>query len=426
MRHPLARRGHVLDLAHLGGVQEQRSGASAVRGPIQGFVVVLRIENSFLFLLRRTELGDDELLQERDIQLGPGRGAGRRTMCGLEGQGQIGLAALERQSEHRGGPALCAHRVDELCANRGLRLGCKWIFLQVEGVGEQRLHLIERRQRRRRHPVRGQHGESRIFDRREEHEDAVVGLQALDVAGLLAAQLLIIQRRFVPMVAVGDEDGLAGHGCRDFLGDRRIGDGPEALLKPDIVAEFHAGRSRFRRLGQCGQDGVLRIGIERPDRAEIRAAGFHQIQAIGLGGGAGVLVRIDCSGAELFQLERGNEAPQRFSRALGVGSRRNIFDGVVVNRRLRVPFQRARLHPLRQRGAGSGVAVVGRAVTGLVHTQFQANDVVRVPVVEGFLAGCVDNVIGRRGDIACRTGNGGIVARTAKGKNLGHDRFVLL
>ena len=30
----------------------------------------------------------------------------------------------------------------------------------------------------------------------------------------------------------------------------------------------------------------------------------------------------------------------------------------------------------------------------------------------------------RRSDIACRTGNGGIVARTAKGKNLGHDGFV--
>jgi hypothetical protein len=84
------------------------------------------------------------------------------------------------------------------------------------------------------------------------------------------------------------------------------------------------------------------------------------------------------------------------------------------------------LHPLRERCAGSGIAIVGRSVAGLVHTQFQANDIVRVPVVEGFLAGCVDDVIGRRGDIACRTGNGGIVARTAEGKDLSHDGFVLL
>ena len=63
VRHPLAGGGHILHLAHLRCIQQQGSGACSVGRPIQRFVVVFGVEDGFLFLLRWTELGDDQLLQ---------------------------------------------------------------------------------------------------------------------------------------------------------------------------------------------------------------------------------------------------------------------------------------------------------------------------------------------------------------------------
>ena len=45
-------------------VEQQCPGSRSLRHPIQGFMVILRIEDGFLLLLRRTEYRDDELLEE--------------------------------------------------------------------------------------------------------------------------------------------------------------------------------------------------------------------------------------------------------------------------------------------------------------------------------------------------------------------------
>ena len=72
--HALARRRDGLHFADLGRVEQQGSSSRSLRHPIQGLMVILRIEDGLLFLLRRTECRDDELLEERHIELGARRG----------------------------------------------------------------------------------------------------------------------------------------------------------------------------------------------------------------------------------------------------------------------------------------------------------------------------------------------------------------
>ena len=44
-------------------IEQEGSGSHSLRYPIQGFMVILRIEDGLLFLLRRAERRDDELLE---------------------------------------------------------------------------------------------------------------------------------------------------------------------------------------------------------------------------------------------------------------------------------------------------------------------------------------------------------------------------
>ena len=53
-------------------VEQQCPGYRSLRHPIQGLMVILCIEDGLLFLRRRTEHRDDELLEQRHIE--PARG----------------------------------------------------------------------------------------------------------------------------------------------------------------------------------------------------------------------------------------------------------------------------------------------------------------------------------------------------------------
>ena len=44
-------------------IEQQGSSSRSLRHPIQGFMIILGIEDRLLFLLRRTECRDDELLE---------------------------------------------------------------------------------------------------------------------------------------------------------------------------------------------------------------------------------------------------------------------------------------------------------------------------------------------------------------------------
>ena len=64
VRHALAGCCDRLYFADFCRIEQQCPGSRSLRHPIQGFMVVLRIEDGLLFLWRRTESRDNELLEQ--------------------------------------------------------------------------------------------------------------------------------------------------------------------------------------------------------------------------------------------------------------------------------------------------------------------------------------------------------------------------
>ena len=59
-------------------LSSKAAGSRSLRHPIQGFMIILGVEDRLLFLLRRAEVRDDELLEQRHVELGArGRLRGR-------------------------------------------------------------------------------------------------------------------------------------------------------------------------------------------------------------------------------------------------------------------------------------------------------------------------------------------------------------
>ena len=61
--HAFAGRRDGLHFADFCRVEQQGSGSRSLRHPIQGFMIILGIEDGLLFRLRRTECRDNELLE---------------------------------------------------------------------------------------------------------------------------------------------------------------------------------------------------------------------------------------------------------------------------------------------------------------------------------------------------------------------------
>ena len=121
--HALAGRRDGLHFADFCRVEQQGSGSRSLRHPIQGFMIILRIEDGLLFLLRRAESRDDELLEQRHVELGARRGLRGRTMGWLQVQRDVTAVFLQRQPEYWRGSSIRPHRLDELRARGRLR-GC--------------------------------------------------------------------------------------------------------------------------------------------------------------------------------------------------------------------------------------------------------------------------------------------------------------
>ena len=63
MGHAFARCCDGLHFADSCCIEQQGSGSCSIRHPIQGFMIILGIEDGFLFRLRGTECRDNELLE---------------------------------------------------------------------------------------------------------------------------------------------------------------------------------------------------------------------------------------------------------------------------------------------------------------------------------------------------------------------------
>ena len=199
---------------------------------------------------------------------------------------------------------------------------------------------------------------------------------------------------------------------------------PELLTEPHIVAKVDRGRFPLDRPFQQAHHRSLRVGVERPNGAEVRLAGFEQIQPICFGGRACILVRVDKSRIERFQFYSGEKALESFRRRTGRSRGRCVFDRMVVEGRLRVAFQHPALEPVAQGQCGAGVSIMSWTVAWLIEPQFESNDVLWMAIVQSLLPSRIDDVVGRRHDLFDIPYNRRIVPRAMKRNDLGHGGFL--
>src|SRR5438309_940730 len=95
MGHAFPCRRDGLHFADPGRVEQQGSGSRSLRHPIQSFMIILCIEDGLLFLLRRTQCRDNELLEQRYIELGARRGLCGWTMGWLQAQCDVAAFSLQ-------------------------------------------------------------------------------------------------------------------------------------------------------------------------------------------------------------------------------------------------------------------------------------------------------------------------------------------
>src|SRR5215475_10461555 len=93
---------------------------------------------------------------------------------------------------------------------------------------------------------------------------------------------------------------------------------------------------------------------------------------------------------------------------------------MIVDARLRITLEGATPNPIAKRAPRAGIAVVRRPVTRLIESELKANDVLRVAIMEGFLFGCIDDIVRRRHHIDDMTDHLRIVQSAVKWNNGRH------
>ena len=172
-------------------------------------------------------------------------------------------------------------------------------------------------------------------------------------------------------------------------GDRgRVVDFPEPVGHAEVVGGFLRGLVADAGLGGLDHLAIV-VRVEAEDRAEVEPGGVEERQAVGLGAGEGVLVRIDPARAERFEADPGEEP------LAGVGLALDL-EGLAVEvvRRVGVLAEDAAPEPLLEEAGGPGVAVRLGRIAGLLAVQLEADDVVGAGIVKLVLEGGVDHVVG--------------------------------
>ena len=91
----------------------------------------------------------------------------------------------------------------------------------------------------------------------------------------------VLQRRFVAVMTVSDDELFVAHGCHQQAYCRGVVHPPEPVLNAVFVGDFGVGcviafvENLFHAAG--------RVGVEHEDLAEVRLCGFQQVQPIALG-----------------------------------------------------------------------------------------------------------------------------------------------
>ena len=116
----------------------------------------------------------------------------------------------------------------------------------------------------------------------------------------------VVQRGFVAVVAVGDDELLVGHGRGEQADGRRIADAPDAVQHAVFVGDFGVGGAAAVVENLLHAAGG--IGVEHEDLAEVGARGLEQVEAVALGLGERLLMAEDDLVGIVVKLAEGDEA----------------------------------------------------------------------------------------------------------------------
>ena len=174
------------------------------------------------------------------------------------------------------------------------------------------------------------------------------------------------QRGLIPMVTIGDDDGMGLDGGADRRDALRIGDHPDGV-GDTIGDELHRRRTlRFEQFGEA--DG----GGEPPDRREVGVSGAEQIETVALRLRGRVLMAEDLALAGGAQAQ-GADDTRGVPLCTVLVDRRHPMDG---ERRELVGDEHVIAPPLRQSSRGVGVGVDTRLI-GIGHRKIDQRHVVR-------------------------------------------------
>src|SRR6266853_2827505 len=189
----------------------------------------------------------------------------------------------------------------------------------------------------------------------ESHHGAFVVRVGIECCSTGAAFVAIVERGFVTMVAVGDNQPLIGHSALDALEVIWLRNHPQAMNHAVFVGEFGNRNGGGLRFVENFLHLLLRIGIQHEKLAGVEASLAKQFETVGLGTGKRVFVaENDASGIFLEPACTDKAATRtRFAAArkgeflrVGVESWRGILqDDAIAN-------------PLFHFGFGTGVDII--------------------------------------------------------------------
>ena len=173
-------------------------------------------------------------------------------------------------------------------------------------------------------------GQAAVLGTGQIRQDVMKG-PVLVRAGLCRPLAAVLQRGFIAVMAVGDNQRFVRELRRNIRNDRRVPDGPQPMRDPRVVRDLHRCR-----LGERLSEGVFerpaRTGVETENRTQMRPAGAQQGEAIFFGRLKGALVRANDPGLEIFDPQRGKDT----GPLPGLAVLECVFLGVAVEAGLRV------------------------------------------------------------------------------------------
>ena len=250
------------------------------------------------------------------------------------------------------------------------------------------------------HPMRRQNHQAGIVARHQRHHRVVVRLR-LARRTLVAPGAAIVQRGFVAMMSVGDQDARRlelALNDRDFAG--RL-DRPQLVADSQVVDQIDQRRARGHLLAQTVELG-MRAGIEPEDRARVDPQRGQQAQAVLLRGRESSLMRHDTPAIEFLETHSRDKSRAMQLPPLDVESLR-VLENCGTHR----PLDDARRQPFRERCFRCGVAV-------RLAPEFEPHDVVRAALVQLILTLRADQIVRRRHHARRLAGDLAVVHERAK------------